>query len=379
MQRTLSAAVLAATLALPVLAQPIIAELDGRPLQFDQPPMMMGGRVMVPLRGIFESLGANVRFEAASQRIFATRGSQSVQLTLGSSRAMVDGKPVTLDTPSASLGGRAMVPLRFVSEALGAEVRWQESTQTVFLDYPRRQLRCHAAAGSRSSAQAAAAPQRRQSQRWRFLSGGDQLVVSATGARNGRASFDILGVVENRPISRQPGEYRGNFTVPNRLRVSQGTLLVDMRKNGQVTQLEARRPVAFNTRSQQPGMPGGRLDIGRLNLRPNQAGRAVFDVQGQTLPGASIQIIGRSPRFPGTLQAGGSADGNGRFQVQVNATAVPDNSPLNLSIVASDRSGRPGCSAPDSGIPPLESQPPETRSRRDEEAAVMAHAGGGAI
>jgi len=343
MQRTLSAAVLAATLALPVLAQPIIAELDGRPLQFDQPPMMMGGRVMVPLRGIFESLGANVRFEAASQRIFATRGSQSVQLTLGSNQAMVDGKPVTLDTPAASVGGRTMVPLRFVSEALGTEVRWQESTQTVFLTTP----------GSSSDATPppAPAPQPKQPPRLNAvshnargsLSGGDQLVVSATGARNGRASFDILGVVENQPMSEvQPGEYRGNFTVPNRLRVSQGTLLVHMRKNGQVTQLEAQRPVAFNTGAQQPGMPGGRLDIGRLNLRPNQPVRAVFDVQGQTLPGATIQITGNSPRFPGTLQAGGNADGNGRFQVQVNATAVPDNSPLNLSIVASDRSGRQG-------------------------------------
>ena len=344
MQRTLAAAMLTATLALPVLAQPIIAELDGRPLQFDQPPVMMGGRVMVPLRGIFESLGANVRFESASQRIFATRGSQSVQLTLGSNQAMVDGKPVTLDTPAASVAGRTMVPLRFVSEALGTEVRWQESTQTVFLTST-------SASSDAPTPAPAPAPQPKQPPRLNAvshnargsLSGGDQLVVSATGARNGRASFDILGVVENQPMSEvQPGEYRGNFTVPNRLRVSQGTLLVHMRKNGQVTQLEAPRPVAFNTGAQQPGMPGGRLDIGRLNLRPNQAVRAVFDVQGQTLPGASIQITGRSPRFPGIVQAGGSADGNGRFMVQVNATGVPDNSPLNLSIVASDRSGRQG-------------------------------------
>lgn len=342
MQKTLSAAVLAATLAVPVLAQPIVAKLDGRALQFDQPPMMMGGRVMVPLRGIFESLGANVRFEPASQRIFATRGSQSVQLTLGSNQAMVDGQPVILDTPAASVGGRTMVPLRFVSEALGTEVRWQESTQTVFLTTP-------GASSDATPPPPQQAPQPKQPPRLSAvnhnargsLNGGDQLVVSATGARNGNATFDILGVVDNQPMAEvQPGEYRGNFTVPNRLRVNKGTLLVHLRKNGQVSQLEASRPVTFNTQRQQP--QAGRLDIGRLNLRPGQPVRAVFDVQGQTMAGANIQITGRSPRFPGTLQAAGSADGNGRFTIQVNASAVPDNSPLQLSIVASDRSGRQG-------------------------------------
>ncbi|MBX3171048.1 MAG: copper amine oxidase N-terminal domain-containing protein [Candidatus Eremiobacteraeota bacterium] len=341
MQRIFPAAALAATLALPVLAQPIVAKLDGRVLQFDQPPVLVGGRVMVPLRGIFESLGANVRFEAASQRIMASRGSQSVELTLGSNQAMVDGQPVTLDSPATSLGGRTMVPLRFVSEALGTEVRWQESTQTVFLTTT--------SAGS-EAAPPPPAPQPKQPPRLNGVShnaraslrGGDQLVVSASGTRNGKATFDILGVVENQPMSEvQPGEYRGNFTVPNRLRVSQGTLLVHLSKNGQVTQLEANRPVTFNAQ-QQPGGAGGRLDIGSLNLRPGQPVRAVFEVQGQTLPGANVQITGRSPRFPGTLQAGGSADGKGRFQIQMNATAVPDNSPLQLSIVASDRSGRQG-------------------------------------
>lgn len=343
MQRLFPAAALAATLALPVLAQPIVAKLDGRPLQFDQPPMMMGGRVMVPLRGIFEALGANVRFEAASQRIFATRGNQSVELSLGSNQAMVDGAPVTLDTPAASLGGRTMVPLRFVSEALGADVRWQDSTQTVFLSTN----------GASSDATPPPPPQNQPQQPPRLnavshnargsLNGGDQLVVSATGARNGRANFDILGVVENQPMSEvQPGEYRGNFTVPNRLKVSQGTLVVHLRKNGQVTQLEASRPVTFNSRAQQPGRPGSNLDIGRLNLRQNQPVRAMFDVQGQTSAGAQIEITGRSPRFPGTLTSAGRADGNGRFSVQVNAGAVPDNSPIHLTIVARDRSGRQG-------------------------------------
>jgi len=140
------------------------------------------------------------------------------------------------------------VPLRFVSEALGTEVRWQEATQTVFLTTsgavsyapnpppaeprqpkqpPRLSSFSHNARGS--------------------LRGGERLVVSASGARGGSVNFGILGVVNNQPMREtQPGEYRGEFTVPNQLRVSKGTLVVHLRKQGQTTQLEAQRPVSFN-------------------------------------------------------------------------------------------------------------------------------------
>ncbi|MFN8607949.1 MAG: stalk domain-containing protein [Vulcanimicrobiota bacterium] len=345
MKPAFRAAGLVAALCLPTLAQPIVARLDGRTLNFDQPPIMLGGRVMVPLRGIFESLGASVRFEPATSRIVASRGSQSVQLTLGSNQAVVNGQAVTLDSPAATVGGRTMVPLRFVSEALGTEVRWQEATQTVYLTTSN-------GASSDAPAPAPPAPQPTRAPQLSAVShnargslaGGDQLVVSATGARNGRASFDILGVVEDQPMSEiQPGEYRGRFTVPNRLHVSQGTLLVHLRKNGQVSQLEAPRPVAFNTgRQGQPNHPGGRLDVTRLSLRNGQPVRAVFDLQGQTLPNAQVTVTGVSPRFAGTLQARGQADGRGRFSVQVNATAVPDRSPLTLTVVARDAAGRQG-------------------------------------
>jgi hypothetical protein len=343
---TISAASLVAALCLPALAQPIVAKLDGRPLQFDQPPVMMGGRVMVPLRGIFESLGANVRFEPATSRIVATRGSQSVQLTLGSNQAVVDGQRVSLDSPAATVGGRTMVPLRFVSEALGTEVRWQESTQTVFLTTTTASSDAPTPASPLPAQQPKQPPQLDSvSHNGRgSLNGGDQLIVSASGARNGRASFDILGVVENQPMSEvQPGLYKGQFTVPNRLHVSQGTLLVHLSKNGQVSQLEAPRPVAFNVgRPDRPGHPGARLDIDHLNLGNGQPVRAVFDVQGQTLPNAQISVTGTSPRFPGTLQADGQSDGRGRFSLQVNATAIPDNSPLTLTLIARDNAGRQG-------------------------------------
>lgn len=109
----------------------IAVEVDGRALVFDQPPVMQGGRVLVPLRGIFEALGAKVEWDAASRTIRATLGASSMVLPLGSSRAVVDGRTVALDVPAASVGGRTMVPLRFVAEALGADVRWDGAGRRV--------------------------------------------------------------------------------------------------------------------------------------------------------------------------------------------------------------------------------------------------------
>ncbi len=109
----------------------ITVTVDGRPLSFDQSPLMQGGRVLVPLRGIFEALGAKVEWDAPSRTVRATSGDSSMMLPLGSRTATVNGGPVTLDVPAAVVGGRTVVPLRFVAEALGAEVRWDGAARRV--------------------------------------------------------------------------------------------------------------------------------------------------------------------------------------------------------------------------------------------------------
>lgn len=88
---------------------------------------------MVPLRKIFETLGATVVWEDSSQTITATRGERTVVLEVNKSEALVDGAVSTLDAPPLILDGRTMVPVRFVSESLGATVEWEEDTNTVFI------------------------------------------------------------------------------------------------------------------------------------------------------------------------------------------------------------------------------------------------------
>lgn len=126
------AAVILCVAAIPALADnPIQVEIDGKTLIMDVPPAMVDNRVLVPLRAIFEALGAVVDWDPATQRVVARRPGVRIDLTVGSTLAMVNGKPVTLDVAPQIVNGRTLVPVRFVSEALGEKVEWSNAARTV--------------------------------------------------------------------------------------------------------------------------------------------------------------------------------------------------------------------------------------------------------
>ena len=108
--------------------------LFGEPLALDQPPQLLGGRAMVPLRVIFEALDSDVDWDGTAGRVTAYKGETTVQLTIGSDTAYVDGRPVRLDQPGTVVNGRTLVPLRFVGEALGMRVDWDEHLRIVVID-----------------------------------------------------------------------------------------------------------------------------------------------------------------------------------------------------------------------------------------------------
>ncbi|MEN6643006.1 MAG: copper amine oxidase N-terminal domain-containing protein [Armatimonadia bacterium] len=109
----------------------IQVELNGSPLALSAQPISVVNRTMVPMRSIFEALGAYVQWNQSTQTVMATRQDTSVQLTLGELAAVVNGQSVALDVPAMMYRGSTMVPLRFVSESLGADVRWSDARQTV--------------------------------------------------------------------------------------------------------------------------------------------------------------------------------------------------------------------------------------------------------
>ncbi|MBS3873186.1 MAG: hypothetical protein KGZ92_09455 [Firmicutes bacterium] len=105
--------------------------INGAPLTLDVAPVIQNGRTLVPMRAIFEALGARVSWDDATSTVTAYRREEAVVLQIGNRTAWVNGPARTLDVPPVIVGGRTMVPLRFVAEALGAEVAWQDAPPTV--------------------------------------------------------------------------------------------------------------------------------------------------------------------------------------------------------------------------------------------------------
>ncbi len=105
--------------------------LNGKNIVFDQDPVNVGGRILVPMRGIFEACGADVTWDSDKNQVTAVKGNITVKLTIDSTTAYVNNVAKTLDAPATLINSRTMVPVRFVSEALKADVKWIEETATV--------------------------------------------------------------------------------------------------------------------------------------------------------------------------------------------------------------------------------------------------------
>src|SRR5579862_3667999 len=132
MRRFLTILFVVGTLFAPSVAgaqQSVNVIVNGQTMNFTEPPIVRAGRVFVPLRGIFQQLGASVVY--ANGQINATGRGRTVSLTIGSTQAVVNGHPATLDVAPFVVGSRTLVPLRFVAQSLGAAVNWNDSTSTV--------------------------------------------------------------------------------------------------------------------------------------------------------------------------------------------------------------------------------------------------------
>ena len=116
----------------------ISVQLDGEELVFpDAVPEARDGRIFLPARAVFEALGAQVSYDAASQSATAVRGETTVTFTLGEAAATVDrggvSSPVYLDQAPYAKGNRMYVPVRFAAQAFGCAVGWDQDDSTVIL------------------------------------------------------------------------------------------------------------------------------------------------------------------------------------------------------------------------------------------------------
>ncbi|MCF6094061.1 copper amine oxidase N-terminal domain-containing protein [Microaerobacter geothermalis] len=112
---------------------PVSVFIDNIEQFYDQQPVIVNGSTLVPLRGIFETLGADITWDGANRTVTAVKGDAIIVLQIGNALARINGKPIILRQKPEIINNRTMVPLRFVSEALGARVDWEGASKSVFI------------------------------------------------------------------------------------------------------------------------------------------------------------------------------------------------------------------------------------------------------
>ena len=110
-------------------------KLNDELLVFDTQPQIINDRTLVPMRKIFEEIGAQVQWDDGT--VNASYNDTEITLTVGDKTAVIkkadDIQNITLDTEPMLINDRTLVPLRFVGESLGLNVAWDENEQTVYL------------------------------------------------------------------------------------------------------------------------------------------------------------------------------------------------------------------------------------------------------
>ncbi len=114
-----------------------VALVNSSTVQLDAAPVIKNNRTLVPLRFVSEAFGATLSWDPIFRIIDITLGDSKIRLQIGTKFAAVNGKKVPLDVAPQLIKNRTMVPIRFVSEALNAEVLWDQNTKTITIIYPK--------------------------------------------------------------------------------------------------------------------------------------------------------------------------------------------------------------------------------------------------
>ncbi len=114
----------------------VIVKIDGEQIAFDVAPRIINDRTMVPLRAIFEALGATVSWNGDTQTVTSVKDNTTLSLTINAQVMYVNGAKVFLDSPACLVNDRTLIPLRAVSEAFGTKVDWIADERIVLITTP---------------------------------------------------------------------------------------------------------------------------------------------------------------------------------------------------------------------------------------------------
>lgn len=111
--------------------EPISVELDAYKLEFDTTPVNIDGKVLVPVRAIFEAMGAEVLWDNETRTVTSTLDETTVVMTIDNPIMTVNGKEINLLVPPKIIDDRTLVPAREAAESFGANVSWNGDDNTV--------------------------------------------------------------------------------------------------------------------------------------------------------------------------------------------------------------------------------------------------------
>lgn len=107
--------------------------VDNEKIDFEVNPIIENGRTLIPLRGVFEKLGARVDWNKNISEVVIKDKSNEIQMILGKSKVMVNGEIRDIEAPTRMINSRTFAPLRFITENLGHDIRWDSGTNSIYI------------------------------------------------------------------------------------------------------------------------------------------------------------------------------------------------------------------------------------------------------
>jgi Copper amine oxidase N-terminal domain len=305
----------------PAQAQNVNIIVNGQQVSFDQPPIERGGRVFVPLRGVFERLGASVVYDNGT--INATGNGRNIQLHIGSTSAIVNGQTTYLDVAPFLVGARTLVPLRFISESLGANVNWDGNSHTVTVAMAGQQYTPPPTAAPSNTVQLTNVnpPRNGSAQSLRpAISGGFSQPVDPNSVR---ITLDGRDVSSTSYVSANDFLFTPTFDLPT----TQHTVRITGNSSSGVA---FNRGWNFSSGTNTGGNYSVNNYLNNLNPAPNTTVGSNFTVYGTTIPNSAVHIAATGSALlggifqvtSGTYTADTNADGNGNFSQAISLNAV---------------------------------------------------------
>lgn len=117
-----------------VYGEDVTVKLDNKNIEFTSAlPVIVEGRTLIPLRGVFEELGYEIIWEASSKTAVLKRRNDKINVSAGADKFTINGEIRDLDVPAQIINGSMMLPLRAIGEASSLEVNWDSISRTVNL------------------------------------------------------------------------------------------------------------------------------------------------------------------------------------------------------------------------------------------------------